>query len=72
MLQMNGAESCFVFIVSEQCPNSLLHSGLCQWTQSTMKQETVRELEDTALILLGNQLEVGNFVTKHRRYQTDI
>lgn len=62
---MNGARSCSLLSVSEQCPNSLPDSGLCQWTNSTTKQETFRELEDTVFIPLGNQLGVGNSVTKH-------
>lgn len=51
--------------VYEQCSNSSPDSGFCQWTKSTMKQKTIRELEDTVHIPLGNQLGVGNSVTKH-------
>lgn len=50
---------------SEQCPTSLPDSGGFRRTKSTMKEETIRELEDIALIPLGNQLGVGNSVTKH-------
>lgn len=62
MLLMNGARSCSVLSVSQQCPNSLPDSGLCQWTKSTMKQETVRELEDIAVILLENHHSVSTLL----------
>lgn len=58
-----GPALCSVYLNSAL--NSLPDSGLCQWTKSTTKQETFRELEDTVFIPLGNQLGVGNSVTKH-------
>ena len=71
MLLMNGARSYSVLRVSEQCPNSLPDSGLRQWTKSTMKQEIIRELEDTALFSLETILGLGILWLNMEKYETE-